>query len=159
MSRRLVQNFNYFTYRPAFQRLLTPGQFAMCFRQAKTKDEVERHSQYVGVLSENQFIVVGGEDAEVPRDDRRLVEAFWTRGGKLMILMKTPSVLDSSKLKQNHNKRYARLLMFRHWTDENLFLGVARHSEEVCLNLYKQERKAINEVAEGLSQLLRNMMR
>lgn len=131
----------------------------MCFRQAKKRDEIDRHSKYVGVLSENQFIVVGGQDAEVPRDERRLTEAFWTRDGKLMILMKSPSLLDSSKLKLNHNKRYARLLMFRHWTDENSFLGAARNSEEVCLNMYKQERTAINEVAEGLRQLLHNTMR
>ena len=138
------------------QRLLTPNQFAMCFRQAKKEDEISRHTENVNILSDTEEIVVGGADSGVPRAERRLVLAFWTQTGKLMILRKTPVVVDTSKFKldQHHNRQYQELLMFRHWTDEGVFLGAERHSYEACHNLYRQELVAINEVADGLTQLL-----
>ena len=146
-------------HRPVSQQLLTPSQFTMCFRQAKP-DEVERHQDNVGLFSPSQYIVVGGPDAVVPECDRRLVLAYWTQDRKLMILRRNPVVMDTSKfsLDQEHNRLYGELLMFRHWNNEDLFLGTARQSKEACLSLYRNERTAINEVAEGLRQLLCRMI-
>ena len=128
----------------------------MCYRQAKPQ-EVGNYQGKVGLFSETQEIIVGGLDKEVPRGERRLVLAYWTQDQKLMVLRTKPVVLDSSKFntKENHNRQYARLLMFRHWNDETAFLSAAQQSKKECHNMYMRERLATNEVADGLKQLLR----
>ena len=128
----------------------------MCFRQAKKEDEIAKHTENVNRLSDTEEIVVGGTDSAEPKAPRRLIRAFWIRHGKLMILRKTPVVVDTTKFKfdQHHNRQYQELLMFRHWTDEGLLLGAASQSHEACCNMYRQELVAIKEVADGLTQLL-----
>ena len=69
------------SFRYASQHLLTPGQYGMSYRQA-TQSEFARKEGMVGRLSPNQYIVVGTEDAGVPRP---LLEAHWA-DGRLMVL-------------------------------------------------------------------------
>ena len=139
---------------------MTPGQFGTCFRYAKP-NEVERYGEDIGKLSNDQFIIVGGEERVISKEERRLALAFWTRGNKLMILRKKPIAIDTDgfcKDEEEHNRLYSQLLLFRHWQNETSFLGDSSLSEESCRSQYSEERLAIGEVTEGLRNILRRQL-
>ena len=136
---------------------ITPNQYGMCYRKALPQEK-ERTQQRLGILSETIPVIIPNNDDTFAIQDRGLPEAFLTRDDRLMILRsKGLAVVDTTRFQdlQEHNKQYARLLMFTPWSDEKVFLGQARQSAEACKALYTMHEAAINSVEEQCNRLIR----
>ena len=145
------------SFRYASQHLLTPGQYGMSYRQA-TPSEFVRKEGMVGRLSPNQYIVVGTEDAGVPRP---LLEAHWA-DGRLMVLRTKPILLyvERSEKKDDHRDLYGELVLYLPWKgrDEATEFGGAHQDLDTCQARHLGEKAAIDRVKEGLKNLLLDQM-
>ena len=137
---------------------MTPNQFGMCYRKALPQEK-ERAQQRLGVLSDTiPVILASDDDHTLAIQDRGLPEAFITSDNRLMILRSNGlAVVDTTRFQhlQEHNRQYARLLMFTPWSDEQVFLGHSRQSAEACAALYTMHEADINSVEERCNRLIR----
>ena len=137
---------------------MTPNQFGMCYRKALPQEK-ERAQQRLGVLSDTiPVILASDDDHTLAIQDRGLPEAFITSDNRLMVLRSNGlAVVDTTRFQhlQEHNRQYARLLMFTPWSDEQVFLGQARQSAEACAALYTMHEADINSVEERCNSLVR----
>ena len=134
----------------------------MCYRRAHPGQETERARQRIGLLSRNILVIISGKDQPVPNCDRGLPEAFISTDDKLMVLRANGlAVVDTTKFtkeSQEHNRQYARLLMFCHWKDEDAFLGEARQSAEACARMYNNHKDDMDSIENGCMHLLRTLI-
>ena len=141
----------FFNFSHPSQKLLTPAQYGMSYRPAKS-DEMQRNRGRVHELSTSQFIVsAAGEEVQ----QRPLVMAHWS-GSRLMILRSTPIVLGYcrfEKEEEEHSRLYSELLLFRPWKEDGRFL-FTRPTLDECRTLHAQQRDAIVVVREELKKLL-----
>ena len=134
-----------------------PNQYSMCYRKA-LHQEKERAQQRLGILSKTIPVIIPNNDKTLAIQDRRLPEAFITSDNRLMVLRSNGlAVFDTTRFQhlQEHNRQYARLLMFTPWSDEQVFLGHARQSAEACAALYTMHEADINSVEERCNSLVR----
>ena len=139
--------------------MLTPAQYGMCYRQAKP-DEKHRNLDRIGEFSNDQLIVVNSEQAVVRRP---LLKAHWAEG-RLMILRSKPVVIYAEPLEykgltgeeEEHGSLYGNLILYRPWNgrDEKTEFGSLTHDLPACRLRHEREKAALDEVKEGLNELL-----
>ena len=148
-------------FRIVSQRLLTRGQYGMCYRQAYP-NEIARNEGRVGELSPRQYICVG-DDVRRP-----LVQAHWA-DGRLMVLRNKPVLIyaDSFAEKEkedrgayDHSRLYGELILYRPWLgrDETAEFGNLIRDRDACRARYAREKVAIENVKEGLKNMLLERM-
>ena len=139
--------------------MLTPAQYGMCYRQAKP-DEKHRNLDRIGEFSNDQLIVVNSEQAVVRRP---LLKAHWAEG-RLMILRSKPVVIYAEPLEykgltgeeEEHGSLYGNLILYQPWNgrDEKTEFGSLTHDLTACRLRHEREKAALDEVKEGLNELL-----
>ena len=139
--------------------MLTPAQYGMCYRQAKP-DEKHRNLDRIGEFSDNQLIVVDSEQAVVRRP---LLKAHWA-DGRLMILRSRPVVIYAEPLaykrltgeNEEHGSLYSDLILYRPWNgrDEKTEFETVADDLYACRLRHEREKAALDEVKEGLNELL-----
>ena len=144
------------------QRLCTPAQYGMFYRQA-FPNEIARNKERVGEMSPRHYIYVAGEDDEY----RPLVEAHWA-DGRLMILRNKPVLIygdgfddkDKDRHAYEHSMLYRDLILYRPWNgrDEMTEFGPFIHDRDACRARHAQDVAAIEDVKEGLKNMLMEHM-
>ena len=135
--------------------MLTPAQYGMCYRQAKP-DEKHRNLDRIGEFSKDQLIVVNSEQAVVRRP---LLKAHWAEG-RLMILRSKPVVIYAEPLEYKgltgEDEEHGNLILYRPWNgrDEKTEFGSLTHDLPACRLRHEREKAALDEVKEGLNELL-----
>ena len=102
------------------------------------------------------YAVVGGQEAQIPENERMLPLSFRATDGTLRFLRQKPVVVDTTKFLESnsHNSQYAELLMFTPWFDENEELGSACRNKHVCSVMHSHYADQIIAVREGCRSLL-----
>ena len=118
--------------------------------------EIQSATQKLGVFSTTMYAVVGDQDQNLPQHHRMLPLAFRATDGTLRVLRQKPVIVDSTKFEESneHNHKYAELLMFRPWFSENDELGPASLDIETCSRMHSTFQDQINAVREGCKSLL-----
>ena len=118
--------------------------------------EIQSATEKLGLFSTTMYAVIGGPHQNVPQHNRMLPLAFQATDGTLRVLRQKPVVVDSTKFAatNEHNRKYAELLMFRPWFKENEELGSASIDIETCNRMHSTYEYQIDAVREGCRRFL-----
>ena len=152
MNKQQYSHLSHYLFSHPSQKLLTPAQYGMSYREASKREEIQRYRDKTEDFSTTQFIVcVTGEEIL----QRPLVLAHWS-GSRLMVLRSRPIVIGYCSFEEEeeeHSRLYSELLLFRPWKEERRFVYTTPTVDE-CRNRHAQEKVAIDEVREELKKLL-----
>ena len=145
-----------YCFRPSSLALLTIGQTQTEYRLAKP----EAHSRYKDkepTLSPNRYILVSGQNENVPEEERRLPSHIELSDGSILVLLTTgkPRVINPKKHKDKHAQMYADMFLYLPWQDEKQFLGEASRSKEVCQAMWDEWGDAAKDLKEQLYDMIK----
>ena len=126
------------------------------YRVAKPDDR-NRLINQDPTLSETQFILVSGPNANVPLQDRRLPSHIVLSDGQMLVLLKDnqPRILDTQQHNDEHEQMYADMFLYIPWSDEEQFLGEAQRSLPACCVMWEEWGHAAMDLKNQLRELVK----
>ena len=111
-------------------------------------------------FTEGRTILVAGDNADVPEDERLLPSHFELPDGNVMVRLRPENlrVISTKSHRTKHEQMYSDMFLYVPWENEEQFLGEARESEEACQALWDRYEASVQDIKTQLTRRIRRAL-
>ena len=111
-------------------------------------------------FSRDRYILVSGENSEIPFEQRRLPKHILLSDGSVLLLLRSSStrIIDTQEHRDVHRQMYADMFLYLPWDNEEDFLGEARRSFDVCQAKWNLLGHAALDLKQQLKELVKTSL-
>ena len=111
-------------------------------------------------FTEGRTILVAGDNANVPEDERLLPSHFVLGDGNVMVRLRSENlrVTSTKRHGSKHEQMYSDMFLYMPWEKEEQFLGEARESEEACQALWDRYEASVQDIKTQLTRRIRRAL-
>ena len=111
-------------------------------------------------FSRDRYILVSGENSEIPFEQRRLPKHILLSDGSVLLLLRSSStrIIDTQEHRDAHRRMYADMFLYLPWDNEEDFLGEASRSFEACRAKWDLLGPAAQDLKRQLKELVKSTL-
>ena len=111
-------------------------------------------------FTEGRTILVAGDNADVPEDERLLPSHFLLGDRNVMVRLRSENlrVTSTKHHGSKHEQMYSDMFLYVPWENEEQFLGEARQSEEACQALWDRYEASVQDIKTQLTRRIRRAL-